>query len=144
MNREKQRVLNYLIKPRMCNRKNCRLEFREIANLGRHECNYYHPLASSIDCNGRMACCRRIPGSVGCVPADHTDGTNNGDKVVQFAEELYVQVTSDQALLMASQTKQELSAVKTPAWKLDEQTCMWNVARCDVTARMTRINTAVY
>ena len=117
------------MKPRTCIR--CARTYREVDNYGAWSCPAYHP-SPSLSPYRPHACCRRPRGSPGCVAADHTD-TADVDRAIGDAE-LRIEVTSEDALLMASLAHVSLSAIKRPSWTLDASG-VWRVARCDVGAR---------
>lgn len=133
---QQQKTLAWLERERTCVR--CRAPYREITNLGRHECEYYHPLLIARDTRGCYACCHRPIGSSGCVKADHTDG--DGDRVAVAHDELKIDVTNDEALLMAAVLRCRADDVRRPSWTLDAAHGVWRVARCDIVARATAMH----
>lgn len=62
----------WLTRARQC--VNCGYVFSELNNIGRWKCKRFHPMARyATNGDTKYQCCKRTVGSLGCVPADHTD-----------------------------------------------------------------------
>jgi len=128
MSPERLQHAEMVMKPRTCIR--CKRTYREVDNYGSWQCPSYHP-SESLSVRLPHACCGRPRGSSGCVAADHTD---TGKMDCAASTDVYAELTSEDALLVASLAKVSLASLKKPSWAL-QPSGVWKVAHFDMPAR---------